>query len=168
MAWLLISKSTIQKLAFLVLGILIGSASATMIIGQHIDRLMIINQEQADRIHDLERELAQSKESLSQHQEPVISSLQVKVIFRDPKPLRHEEDAIRLSIEKQVKELLDHFLGMKLEQLEPSLIPWVVENRILEAEGSAFKIKVKVLVIAEKFYIEIEAAELSNQSSKTG
>lgn len=168
MAWLLISKSMIQKLAFLVLGVLIGAALAIAVIGQQVDRLTITNREQADQIQDLERELYQIRESLSQHREPVVSSLNVKVTFRDPKPLRHEEDAIRLSIEKQIKELLDHLMGMKLEQLEPSLIPWLVENRILEAEGYAFKIKVKVLVIAEKLYIEIEAAELPNQPSKTG
>lgn len=168
MAWLLISKPVIQKLNFLVLGILIGAAVTTTAIGKQIDRLTIINQEQADQIHDLEKELSQIKESLSQHREPVVSSLHVKVMFRDPKPLRHEEDAIRLSIEKQIKELLDHVMGMKLEQLEPSLIPWVVENRVLEAEGYAFKIEVKVLVLAEKLYIEIEAAELPNQPSKTG
>ncbi|HHW06655.1 MAG TPA: hypothetical protein GXX34_03825 [Clostridia bacterium] len=163
MALLLLNKSLLEKLSWLVLGMLIGSSCITLLTGKEIDRLTILNREQAEQIRDLERELAQVKESLSRHQPAVISSLDVKITFTEPKPARPEEDAIRLSLEKQIKELFEHLMGMKLEELEPGLVPFIVENRILEAEGRHYRIKVRLLVLAEKIYLEVEAAQLATQ-----
>ncbi|HHY59499.1 MAG TPA: hypothetical protein GX504_02685 [Clostridia bacterium] len=156
-----VSKTVVEKICFLLLGLLIGASGTTVLTGQHIDRLTVINQQQAEQLRDLERELAQVKDSLSQRQAAVVSSLEVNIIFTAPKPSRPEEDAIRLSLEKQVKELLTPLMGKKLEQLEGTLIPWILENRVLEAEGHRFKIKVRLVVLAEKVHVEVEAAEMT-------
>lgn len=158
---ILIPKSIMQKLALVLLGFLVGSAFATVRMGHQIDRLTIIRQEQAEKIAGLEAELEQIRTGFSQHEENVLSSVVVKIEFRDPKPGPLEEDAVRLSLEKQIKELLSNLMGKKIDDLDPTLIPWIVENRLLEAEGYTFKIQAKLLVLTDKIHLTISAQSVS-------
>jgi hypothetical protein len=157
---ILVPKSLLQKLALILLGFLIGAALTTVRMGNQIDRLIVIRQEQAEKIAGLETELQQVRTSLSQHQEPVLTSVVVKVEFIEPKPIKLEEDTVRLSLEKQIKELLNNLMGKKIDDLDPTLIPWIVENRLLEAEGYIFKIQVKLLVLTDKIHLTVSARSI--------
>ncbi|NLC76816.1 MAG: hypothetical protein GX750_04250 [Clostridia bacterium] len=160
---LIVPRSLLTKLALVFLGFLMGSVCATVKMGQQIDRLVILRQEQMERIAGLEAELEQIRNSLSQHREPTISSIIVKIEFAEPKPIRPEEDAIRLSLEKQIKDLLKNLVGKKIDGLDPSLIPWIIENRLLEAEGYTFQVQVKLLVLTDKVHLTVEARTVSNR-----
>ncbi|NLL19585.1 MAG: hypothetical protein GX262_11280 [Clostridia bacterium] len=157
---ILVPKSLLQKLALIFLGFLVGAAFTTVRMGNQIDRLIIIRQEQAEKIAGLETELQQVRTSLSRHQEPVLTSVVVKVEFIEPKPIKLEEDTVRLSLEKQIKELLNNLMGKKIDDLDPTLIPWIVENRLLEAEGYTFKIQVKLLVLTDKIHLTVSARSI--------
>lgn len=154
---ILVPKSFLQKLALVLLGFLIGSAVTTVRMGHQIDRLAVIRQEQAEKIAGLEAELEQVRTNLARHQEPVLSSVVVKVEFIDPKPIPLEEDSVRLNLEKQLKELLKSLMGKKTDDLDPTLIPWIVENRLLEAEGYTFKVQVKTMVLTDRIHLTVLA-----------
>lgn len=153
-------KVFLRKIAFLVLGFLLGSAGTIASIGLQVDELTNAKEILEEELSATQAELAQIRDSLSQHQEPVVTSLAIKIEFTDLKLLRLEEDTIRLGIEKQIKEILKNLMGKKLKDLDPSLIPLIVENRLIEIEGHTFKVKVKLLVITEKIYITLQAQNI--------
>lgn len=68
-----------RLLAALVVGMLIGGALVNVLLGEHVDRLTLVNEALQDKLASTEKELEQLKENLATRQEKTITAVEVHV-----------------------------------------------------------------------------------------
>lgn len=150
-------KRLARLLISFVLGGLVGAASVTALIGGQVDQLNNAKEALEEEISTLQGELEQIEKNISTRQELTINSIALEIKFQNVQLLPLEEETLKLNIEKQMKEILKNLLGKKIQGLNPFLIPLMLENRLIEAEGRHFRINVELIVLAEKLYLLLEA-----------
>lgn len=77
---------------------------------------------------------------------------------------RYEREDLQIQISKEIKKILEPLKGRPLEKLDYLLIPQIINHRVLEIDGRKFQLETKLLVIAEKIVIHINA--LTRQQMK--
>ncbi|MEW5954005.1 MAG: hypothetical protein AB1815_09815 [Bacillota bacterium] len=158
----------IQLLAAILVGILLGGASISVVMGVEIDRLYLANKALEEQLRSTENELAQVKESIAAHKRRVVTGIQPHISFPEEKSqiTSYEQGTAQLLLEKRIKEWLEVLQGQEIESMNYEIVPKIVDNREFEVNGNKFVLEVKLVVIKEKVEIFVDAALIPGKSGE--
>lgn len=155
----------LQVAAAMLLGLLIGGAVVSSLMGIEIDRLHLANEALQEQLYSTENELVQVKESVAAHQRRAVTGIQPRISFAEEKNqlTSYEQSSAQLMLEKKVKEWLDVLRGQEIEGINYELVPKIVDNREVQINGHKCVLEVKLVVIKEKVEVFLEARVLPEQ-----
>lgn len=155
-----------RLLAALVVGMLIGGALVNVLLGEHVDRLTLVNEALQDKLASTEKELEQLKENLATRQEKTITAVEVHVTLVHGKDVPELDQAkARLVVENKVRDWLHPLLGQEVSRLDYLLIPRVVDRRQVDVDGRKYVLKVNLVVVAERTMIYLDAVPQKSAST---
>jgi hypothetical protein len=155
-----------RLLAAVLIGMLSGGALVNALLGQQVDRLTLVNNELKEKLTATEKELQQVKENLAGRRPQTITALEVSVTLVQEKEIPGLDQArARLVIENRVREWLHPLLGQEVSRLDHLLIPRVVDRRQVDVDGRKYVLEVKLVVVAERTIIYLEALPQKNASA---
>ncbi|MCL6561098.1 MAG: hypothetical protein K6U74_20380 [Firmicutes bacterium] len=147
--------------AFLVLGILLGAGGTNMMIGVQVDYLTLANRNLRDRLADTERELHRLKESTLQEKKNVITAVEAELLLEPREDLTdYDQFRVKAEVNKKVKEWLNPLLGQDTAKLDGLLIPRIIDNREIEADGNKYRLKTHLVVVNRKTTVYVRATLL--------
>ncbi|MGI6684565.1 MAG: hypothetical protein ACOX47_03550 [Bacillota bacterium] len=142
-----------------ILGLLLGAALSVVSIGNNVDTLYYENRELELQLESVSKELEEVKSTLSKSKGVVITKISPEIILDESKYTTQEADKIKLVLSKEIVRHYQDLIGTSLKSLEPTLLPGIVNGRIMKVEQRQFKVFVKTMVLSETVYIEIEIEE---------
>jgi len=154
---LLINPRILQLLAVFFMGLVMGSTYVNTVYSERIDTLLLENQNLAGELEAAREELEELKENLSQKGKKEVTGIELYVTITDNNLSKYEREDLEIQISKEVKKILEPLKGQPLEKLNYLLIPQIINHRVLEFNGRKFQLETKLLVIAEKIIIHINA-----------
>lgn len=157
----------LRLMAFLLLGILLGSAGTNVLIGQQVDNLNLKNNTLQDQLDDALRELHKLKQG-SKEKKKTILSIETYTILTSRDGLT-DYDELKLNAEAndRVKEWLNPLIGQDVKDLDILWIPDIIDNREVEANGNKFRLKSHLVVIEEKITVYLKASIIKEQAKPT-
>ncbi|WP_066635461.1 hypothetical protein [Desulfolucanica intricata] len=154
-----------RLIAFFILGMFVGGVGINIKIGKHIDELIIVNQNLQEQLTNTEQELQQMYANLENKQSRVVSGIEIHVIFPEVDITKFEKSEVNLKIEHEVRSWLQVIQGEEVEKLNYTLIPQIIDERIVEVDNKKYKLKTKLIVILEKVRVYLEAVEIIEEKT---
>lgn len=154
-------------IAVFIIGLILGAVAATVYIGSQIDNLTLANK-------DLQIQLAEARHSLAKLQEEssiskkknTINTVETFLIIDSPEDMTdYDKLTVEFEAGKRVKEWLKPIIGEDVAGLDSLLIPRIVDNRELEANGRKYRLRTHLVVVNQKTTVYIKAARVKTGSS---
>jgi hypothetical protein len=152
----------INKAAFVacfILGLLLGAVLSVISIGNTVDTLYYENRELELQLECVSKELEEVKSTLSQTKGIIITKISPEIKLLPGNYTAQEEEQIKLALNKEIVNHYQDLIGTPLKSLNPTLLPGIINGRIMEVDKKQFKVWVKTMVISETLYIEVEIEE---------
>jgi len=152
----------INKAAFVscfILGLLLGAVLSVISIGNTVDTLYYENRELELQLESVSKELDEVKSTLSQTKGIIITKISPEIKVPPGNYTDQEEERIKLALSKAIVDHYQDLIGTPLKSLNPTLLPGIIDGRIMEVEQKQFKIWAKTMVLCETLYVEVEIEE---------
>ncbi|MDD4238477.1 MAG: hypothetical protein PHT62_07970 [Desulfotomaculaceae bacterium] len=164
-------NQTIRLIALFFLGMVAGGVLVTVDLGGQIDEITHKNQLLSQQLELCSDELKQLQKSLGEREKRVVTGIEPHITILGENMAKIEEENTILVLEKQVRQWLEPVKGQEIDKLNYSLVPQVIDNRVVEFEGANYQLKVQLVVIDANITIYLEAKKEKiirpvNQSSK--
>ncbi|MHB1126738.1 MAG: hypothetical protein ACYC2T_07220 [Bacillota bacterium] len=147
----------LRVLAVILLGFILGCTVTTALIAHQIDKLALENQKLQVNLEATREELNQVKENLASQRSPTVTSIESHVKLLESNFSNLSLEATQLALEDIVRDTLQPLKGREITSLDTSLIPQIINHRVVEAEGSSFSLRVTLLIISQKLQIYVNA-----------
>lgn len=138
--------------AWLVLGLVLGMVTATLLLGREVDRLELERRRlEVELAHRMDQ-IARLEESLEVAQRrAAVREVEVRLLeFPDP---RRE-----VELEAAVHELYRHAIGNDLSELDPSILRAVAHNRTVTVQEATYTVQVEFIwAVAGRLVVWIRA-----------
>lgn len=155
----------VRYLSLLLIGILIGSGAANMVIGDQVDYLTMANKNLQDQLAEREYQLQKLNDASRQKNARVITTVEAYLSADSMEGLtEYDQLSLQLEANKKIKEWLSPLVGQDVNSIDSLLIPRIVDDRILQAEGNKYRIKTHLVIINEKISLYIKATILKKDS----
>jgi len=147
-----------KTISLLILGFILGSALTNMYIGYRIDHLTLANSALRNDLAEARQQLAQLKETVKNPKEPTVSAVETFLLLNSQEDLT-DYDKITLEFEanKKVKEWLNPIVGQDVNSLDSLLIPRIVDNRDIEANGNKYRLRTYLVVVNRTIAVYLKA-----------
>lgn len=147
--------TTGQRIAWLLLGFLLGALVIQLTAGKEINRLYYEKVRLQADLYDTIGRLKQYEKDWEAHRYSSIQEIRVEF---SPSNRENPEDFLLLSLEKEVKEITRDLIGQEISRASPDLAYRLLDNRIVRLEGKQFLLNVRTLIIAQElcYYLEVE------------
>lgn len=157
------NRTTYKILSVLILGFLLGASLTNVYIGSQVDNLTIANRTLQQELMDLQLKNQQQKEKSDSINKPTINSVETFLIIESTDELTdHDKMSLELECNKKVKEMLQPLIGQEISNIDSLLIPRIIDNRELEANGNKFRIKTNLIVLNKKTLVYLKASQIKN------
>lgn len=150
-------NETIRLLALFFLGMVAGGVLVTVHLGGQVDEITHTNQLLSQQLELYRDELNQLKKSLGEKEKKVVTGIEPRISILGENMARLEEKNTILVLDKQVRQWLEPVKGQEVDQLNYSLVPQIIDNRVVEFEGANYQLKVQLVVIDTNIIIYVEA-----------
>lgn len=152
-------KAALYKtISLLILGFILGSALTSMYIGYRLDNLTLANRALQDELADAHQKLTQLKEITKTPKKPTISSVETFLLLDSREDLTdYDKITVEFEANKKVKEWLNPIVGQDVSSLDSLLIPRIVDNREIEANGNRYRLRTYLVVVNRTTAIYIKA-----------
>jgi len=156
-----------RYLSLFILGALLGAGAIGMLIGNQVDYLTLTNKNLQDQLAEREYQLQKLKESSRQNMEQVISSIEAYLSADSMEGLtEYDQLSLQLEASKRIKEWLSPLVGQDINSLDNLLIPRIVDDRIIEAGSSKYRLKTHLVIINQKVKIYVKARLIKTGTSE--
>ncbi|GEM_PF-507562 len=144
-----------QKVAWFVLGILLGSFFMQILAGKELNRLYYEKERLRVELYEALERLSSYEEQWSNQKFGVIQD--IKIIFLSENE-NTKDSFTELELKKEVREIVKDLIGQEIGKTNPELVFKLLDNRIVQVGGKGFLIKVRSIIFAEEivFYLEAE------------
>lgn len=150
--FLVFSKNElIYLLSILIIGIIIGATGLNLIVGQHLDHLILENNELKNKLEEQKKQL----ENPDKYQQHYIKTIKV---FLETDLNKHTQQKIKEKILKQ----LEGLYGRKTDQLDPLLLRDIIHGRFISIGDKYYHLELIYIVISTvntdqiQFYIKAQ------------
>lgn len=148
-----------RHLSFFILGALLGAGLTGMLIGDQVDYLTLANKNLQDQLAEKEYQLQKLNESSRQNMAHVITSVESYLSADSTKDLtEYDQLSLQLEASKKTKEWLSPLIGQDVSSLDNLLIPRIVDDRMIEAGGSRYRLKTHLIIINQKIELYLKAS----------
>ncbi|KUO49020.1 MAG: hypothetical protein APF76_10340 [Desulfitibacter sp. BRH_c19] len=149
------SKQTIQRfLSLFILGLIIGSSFTVFLIGYQIDQLSLENDSLKHKLETSEEEIKELNESLI-NRKYVVTSIEPIISLANEDLTSYDKESYSLEIAKIIKEYLSSLIGKEIEDIDHSLVPEVLENRMVRVEDKSFVLDVTTIIFSQKVLVYV-------------
>ena len=139
-----------RRAAFLLLGLIAGGAAFNLVTGpgqeelhREKERLKVELFETADRLRQLEKQLQTHEAG------------QVRAVNTSSLPF---DTLVELALRQALAEITSELIGEKSEQLKPSLLVKLLDQRVIDVEGKQYLVTVCWVVIGEELTFNLTAS----------
>lgn len=150
-------KGIYRLAAFFALGMLFGGVVTTMSIGGQVDKLEHTNELLCRQLELCQDELNHLKKSMGEREKEVVTGIETHIEIAGEDMTRLEENAALLALDKQVRAWLEPVKGQEVKKLNHLLVPQIIDNRTVDAGGTCYLLKVKLVVIGTKMAVYLTA-----------
>lgn len=145
--------------ALVLLGILLGAASTTVLVGAQLDDLHIQNQSLQANLAAMDAQVQQLQQTPKKR---VISRINTKVNFVDADEWDgFTRSTLELSVEKHIREWLAGLNGQAVTEVNYMLIPQIVDNREIEIDKQKMRLVVRMVIISETVTVYVDVFPLT-------
>lgn len=144
-------RRALRGLAFFLLGLIAGASLATWRLGRAVDRLTLENAMLMDEVERLAGELAAREQILTQQRRFPVRSVEVEVA-------NLAEGHVRLHLEGEALELLNHLVGEEVDELNPALIEKAL-SRTLRVDKQEYTVWPTLIILGSRVFVRLEAKE---------
>lgn len=141
-----------------ILGLIIGSSLTVFSIGSQIDHLSIGNENLKHKLTTCESEIEELKESLKE-KKYVVTTIEPIISFANQDLTSYDRESYSLEIAKVIKEYLSSLKGKEIENIDHTIVPQVLENRIINVEGQNFVLDVTTIIFSQKVIVYVLVKE---------
>lgn len=138
-------------IAMLALGFVIGATAVTLRLGHEMDRITLDNAILMDEVERLAGELASRERALTASRRVPVRSVQIDI----ESPL---QEHIRVHVEQEAHDLLQHLVGEEIETLNPSLIEKALQ-RTVTVDKQDFIVTPTLIVLGSKMQVRLKVQE---------
>lgn len=140
-------------LSLFLLGCILGGTAVGLVVGKHMDSLIQEKEDLEEMVANQDIRLEKMAQSLRSHEERRIQDLEVHLEGSLDRHLLRD-------LERQITELLYQFVGRPINELDPSGLLTLLEERVFYLEGRPLEIHVRLIVMADimTFYLEAQPA----------
>jgi hypothetical protein len=149
-------KIVLRVWGSLVLGVLIGASFMAVHTSRQIEQLMYSVRVLNEELATVRQEAEELRTSLSTEKQEVVTGIQVDIHFTDDLTA-HEEREARLAIEKKVKEWLEPLYGEELNNLNPRMVPRIIDGREVQVEIKNFQLVTSIVFVSEEILVCLDA-----------
>ncbi|NMA92941.1 MAG: hypothetical protein GX973_07490, partial [Firmicutes bacterium] len=140
-----------RRAAFLLLGLIAGGAAFNLVTGpgqeelhREKERLKVELFETADRLRQLEKQL-------QTHEAGQVRAVNIEL----SSPF---DTLVELALRQALAEITSELIGEKSEQLKPSLLVKLLDQRVIDVEGKQYLVTVCWVVIGEELTFNLTAS----------
>lgn len=139
-----------RAIAVFLVGALVGSALMLALLSSRIDNLYIMNKQ-------LLLEQAEHKEKVQILQDRLAQYHKLIVVGFDFKYDSAPESLERLSLERDMKQVLRSLIGQAVRELKPDTVMALLDKRIMAVGDKSYRVNVRAVVLAERvsFYLRV-------------
>jgi tRNA U54 and U55 pseudouridine synthase Pus10 len=137
---------------------MLGTIVCTLRIGNNIDRLNQLNNELKLELDNTLTELSELKAKRLEYQGYNVTKIETEISFLAENLTAAETEKLKVSIAKEVTKHYKSLVGSKVNSLNPTLLPKLIDGRLFKIDEKYYKIFVKTLVISETLFLSIEVA----------
>jgi len=151
-------RPVLRFLSLLILGLIIGSSLTVFSIGSQVDQLSIENESLKYELTTLESEIEELKKNLEERKYVVIS-IEPIISFANQDLTSYDRESYSLAIEKIIKEYLASLIGREIEHIDYTIVPQLLENRIINVEEQNFVLSVTTIIFSQKVIVYVIVEE---------
>ncbi len=152
-----------KNISMLILGVLIGSSATNLYIGYQLDNLSIANKSLRQELQDEQFKLHQYREQNQSIKKYTIDSIDAFLMMESLEGLTdHDKMSLELECNKIIKELLQPLIGQEISEIDSLLVPKILDNREIEANGNKYKIQTNLIVLNKKTLVYLKASHIKN------
>ncbi|MFZ5634233.1 MAG: hypothetical protein ACOY40_15440 [Bacillota bacterium] len=153
-----------RSISLLIIGVILGSAGTTVYIGSQLDHITLANKELRDQLADAQQRLVKLKESSDLKKKHTINAVETFLLMDSTEGLTdYDKLAVELEAGKKVKDWLNPIIGQDVAGLDSLLIPRIVDNREIEANGNRYRLRTYIVVVNQKTTVYIKAFRLKSE-----
>ena len=152
------SQPILRLVSLFILGLIIGSSLTVFSIGSQIDQLSIENESLKHKLTTYESEIEELNESLKKRKY-VVTSIEPIISFANQDLTSYDRESYSLEIAKVIKEYLSSLKGKEIEDIDYTIVPQVLENRIINVEGQNFVLDVTTIIFSQKVIVYVLVKE---------
>lgn len=159
------NRAVYKILSVFILGFLLGASLTNAHIGSQVDNLSIANQTLQQELMDMQLKIQQQKEKSTAANKLTINSIETFLIIESTDELTdHDKMSLELECNKKVKEMLQTLIGQEISNIDSLLIPQIIDNREIEANGNKYKIKTNLIVLNKNTLVYLKASQIKTES----
>lgn len=152
-----------RGISILILGFILGSALTNMYIGSQLDNLTLANRSLQDQLADTQQKLQQLKDTSEIRKKHTINAVETFLLLDSRDHLTdYDKMAVEFEADKKVKEWLDPVVGQDVAGLDSLLIPRIVDNREIEANGNKYRLRTYLVVVNRKTTVYVKASRVKS------
>lgn len=153
----------VRGVALMLAGIIMGAVLMNMLIGAQLDNLTLANRSLQQDLLDAQQRLRQAREASEARKKQTVSALEVFLLLDPGEDLTdYDRMAVEMEVSKKVKDWLNPVTGQEVDSLDSLLIPRIVDNREIEANGNKYRLRTYLVVVAGKTTVYIKASRLKS------
>lgn len=147
--------------ALIVLGLILGASLTNLYIGRQLDNLSLANRSLREDLAYTRQQLQKMKEAAEIKRRHAISEVETFLILDSRENLTdYDRIAVELEAGKIVKEWLNPIIGQEVAGLDSLLIPRILDNRQIEANGNRYRLTTQLVVVNRKTSVYIRATRV--------
>lgn len=152
----IVIKKRSQIIAFFLLGFVLGTLFSTLQIGNNIDRLSQENNELRLQLDNTQAELTELKEKRLENKGYVVTKIETEISIISEDLTSAEIEKLKIPISKEITKHYKSLVGSKVDSLNPTLLPKLIDGRLFKINEKYYKIFVKTIVLTDTLYLNIE------------
>lgn len=151
----------IRGISILILGVILGAVITNLHIGSQLDRLALDNRKMKDELTETRRMMRKLKEASETRKKHVISEVDTFMLIDSWEGLTdYDKLTAEYEANKKIKDWLKPIIGQDVAGLDILLIPGIVDNREIEANGNRYRLRTYLVVVNEKTTVYIKSTRV--------
>ncbi len=147
-------QNILRLISLFILGLIIGSSFTVFLIGYQVDELSLENESLKHKLETCESEIEELNESLK-NRKYVVTSIEPIITFANDDLTSYDKESYSLEVAKIIKEYLSSLTGKEIENIDHSLVPEVLENRIVSVDEKNFVLDVTTIIFSQKVLVYV-------------
>ncbi|MCL6612519.1 MAG: hypothetical protein K6T66_13340 [Peptococcaceae bacterium] len=154
-----------RGISFLVLGFILGASLTNVYIGSQLDNLSLANRSLQHELADTRMKMQQLKEVSETRKKHTIDTVEAFLIMDSRDDLTdYDKMAVEFEAGKKVKDWLTPIVGQDVNSLDSLLIPRIVDNREIEANGNKYLLRTYLVVVNQKTAVYVKASRVKQKN----